>query len=86
MDLLQSPENIAAQMKERGMKADYVFFFAYIQPKPKEGEGIWSSVDELVRINSKFYRSCINLYKKEIKRGKQRKKNFFVVDNWLNCI
>lgn len=33
------------------MKAHYVFFFAYIQPKPKEGEGIWSAVDELVKIN-----------------------------------
>ena len=54
MDLLQSPDMLAAQMTERGMKADYVFFFAYIQPKPKEGEGIWSAVDELVKINSNY--------------------------------
>lgn len=56
MDLLQSPETLAAQMTERGMKADYAFFFAYIQPKPKEGGDIWSAADELVRINSKCSR------------------------------
>lgn len=56
MDLLQSPETLAAQMTERGMKAEYVFFFAYIQPKQKEGGGIWSAADDLVKINSKLSR------------------------------
>lgn len=54
MDLLQSPEKIAEQMHERGMKADHAFFFAYIQPKPKEGGSIWSAVDELVKVNSMY--------------------------------
>lgn len=54
MDLLQSPEKIAEQIHKRGMKADYTFFFAYIQPKPKEGESIWSAVDELVKVNSTY--------------------------------
>lgn len=40
MELLQSPETLAAQIKERGMKVDYAFFFAYIQPKPEEGKAI----------------------------------------------
>lgn len=52
MDLLQPPEKIAAQMKERGIKADYAFFFAYIQPTPPEGGSLWSAVDELVKVNS----------------------------------
>lgn len=55
MDLLQPPEAVAAQMTERGMNADYVFFFAYIQPKPKEGGDIWSAANEMVEINSKLY-------------------------------
>jgi len=52
MDLLQAPEKIAEKMHERGVKADCAFFFAYIQPKPKEGESIWSAVNELVNVNS----------------------------------
>ena len=52
MNLLQSPDMLAAQMTECGMKADYVFFFAYIRPEPKDGEGIWSAVDEMMKINS----------------------------------
>lgn len=53
VDLLQSPEMIAAQLVDRGVHADYVFFFAYIQPTPREGEGIWSAADEMVTVNSK---------------------------------
>ena len=53
VDLLQSPEKVAGQLAERGVQGDYVFFFAYIQPTPKEGEGIWSAADELARVNSK---------------------------------
>lgn len=53
MDLLQPPEKLAVQMKERGMHADHVFFFAYIQTKPKDGGSIWSAADELVKVNSK---------------------------------
>lgn len=52
VDLLQSPEKVAAQLAERGVRGDYVFFFAYIQPAPKEGEGIWSAAEELVTVNS----------------------------------
>lgn len=52
MDLLQSPEKISAQMNDRGLEADHVFFFAYIQPAPEEGHGIWDNVDQLVKVNS----------------------------------
>ena len=53
MDMLQPPEQIADQMKKKGIHGDYVFFFAYVQPTPPEGGSIWSAVDELVTINSK---------------------------------
>lgn len=54
MDLLSEPGDIARQLKERSIKADYVFFFAYVQPKPKEGGSIWSAAEELVKVNSKY--------------------------------
>lgn len=54
MDLLSEPSDIARQLKEKSVKADYVFFFAYLQPKPKEGGSIWSAAEELVKVNSKY--------------------------------
>ncbi|KAJ5612959.1 hypothetical protein N7510_006153 [Penicillium lagena] len=51
VDLLQPPEQVAAQLAERNIRADYVFFFAYIQPVPRDGGGIWSAEDEMVRLN-----------------------------------
>ncbi|KAJ5378624.1 hypothetical protein N7509_011743 [Penicillium cosmopolitanum] len=46
-----SPDILAKQMRERGISAEYVFFFAYIQPKPKDGGNIWSAAEDLVTIN-----------------------------------
>ncbi|KAI7524970.1 hypothetical protein KC331_g17809, partial [Hortaea werneckii] len=46
-----SPEQIARQLKEGDIKADYVFFFAYIQPSPAPGRSIWSAAEELVKVN-----------------------------------
>ncbi|KAI5210647.1 hypothetical protein E4T39_00223 [Aureobasidium subglaciale] len=50
-DFLSSPEEIASILQQNGVKGDYAFFFAYIQPAPKEGQGIWGNVEELVSIN-----------------------------------
>lgn len=44
IDFLKEPEEIAAVLKEKGVKADYVFFYSYVQAKPKEGGGLWSDV------------------------------------------
>lgn len=52
IDLLQKPEDIASELSGRGINPDYAFFFAYHQPTPKEGGGIWSAADELVAVNS----------------------------------
>ena len=51
LDFLKDPQEIAETLKAKNVKADYVFFFSYIQPPPKEGGGIWSDADELVRVN-----------------------------------
>lgn len=64
MDFLKSPETLAAQMKEKGIKSDYVFFFSYIQPAAKEGGDLWSAAEELVKINSKLFRESDCLSKK----------------------
>lgn len=37
--------------------SDHIFFFAYLQPPPKEGGGIWSAADELTAVNSKLNRT-----------------------------
>ncbi|KAK2865044.1 hypothetical protein FQN49_003960 [Arthroderma sp. PD_2] len=53
LDFLNStPLELANAMKEQGVKADYVFFFSYIQSEPKDGGGIWSASEELVRVNT----------------------------------
>jgi hypothetical protein len=54
LDLLQDAASIAQQLKDKGINADYVFFFAYIQPTPKKGKSIWSAAEDLVKVNSNF--------------------------------
>ncbi|KAF2749379.1 NAD dependent epimerase/dehydratase family protein-like protein [Sporormia fimetaria CBS 119925] len=51
LDFLKSKEEIAQVLKEKGVKADYVFFYSYVQVKPKEGQGLWSDADEMCRVN-----------------------------------
>ncbi|CAD0113200.1 unnamed protein product [Aureobasidium uvarum] len=50
-DFLSSPEAIASVLKDNNVKADYAFFFAYIQPAPKQGQSIWANVQDLVSVN-----------------------------------
>jgi hypothetical protein len=62
VDFLQKPEEIGAVLKDKGVKADYVFFYSYMQPEPKAGGGIWSAAEEMCRVNGKFYTCyCIAL-------------------------
>ncbi|KAH7083414.1 NAD dependent epimerase/dehydratase family protein-like protein [Paraphoma chrysanthemicola] len=51
LDFLKDPEEIAKVLKEKGVKADYVFFYSYVQAKPKEGGGLWSDAEEMCRVN-----------------------------------
>ncbi|KAI9710371.1 MAG: hypothetical protein M1820_002866 [Bogoriella megaspora] len=53
LDFLKDPKDIAVGLTNAGINhVDHVFFYSYIQPPPKEGAGLWSDVDELVRVNS----------------------------------
>ncbi|KAH8700418.1 hypothetical protein BGW36DRAFT_316283 [Talaromyces proteolyticus] len=54
LDFMDPPEKIAEQLRQDEVKADYIFFFAYIQPPPKEGGNIWSAVEDLVRVNKQL--------------------------------
>jgi hypothetical protein len=51
LDFLQDPDSIAKVLKDKGVKADYVFFYSYIQTKPKDGGGLWSDSEEMCRVN-----------------------------------
>jgi hypothetical protein len=52
LDFLNNgPEQIAAEMSAKGIKADVLFFYAYLQPPAKEGEGIWQNAQALVDVN-----------------------------------
>lgn len=52
-DFLSKPEEIAQQLKEKNVTADYVFFYSYAQPKPAPGAPAWSNAQELVDVNCK---------------------------------
>lgn len=51
LDFLKDPEEIAKVLRERNVKADYVFFYSYVQVKPKEGGGLWSDAEEMCKVN-----------------------------------
>lgn len=48
-DFLSPPEEIAKQLKEKGVTADAVFFYSYAQPPPKGAA--WSNAQELCDVN-----------------------------------
>ncbi|GIZ48325.1 hypothetical protein CKM354_001139100 [Cercospora kikuchii] len=62
-DFLSSPEDIAKQLQEKGVTADYVFFYSYAQPTPKEGAPVWSNAEELVEINASLLRNFLGALK-----------------------
>ncbi|PGG98789.1 hypothetical protein AJ80_09473 [Polytolypa hystricis UAMH7299] len=49
--LNSSPEEIAKALKEHGVKADYIFFFSYVQAAPKDGATLWSDAEEMTKVN-----------------------------------
>lgn len=51
LDFLSKPEDIAKQLQDKGVQADYVFFYSYAQPKPEEGKPAWSNAQELSDVN-----------------------------------
>lgn len=59
LDFLKDPEEIAQTLKDKAVKADYVFFYSYVQAKPKEGGGLWSDAEEMCRVNGKLLLACL---------------------------
>ncbi|KAF2449346.1 NAD dependent epimerase/dehydratase family protein-like protein [Karstenula rhodostoma CBS 690.94] len=51
LDFLKDKEEIAKVLTEKGVTADYIFFYSYVQVKPKEGSGLWSNAEEMCRVN-----------------------------------
>ena len=52
LDFLEEPADIARTLKEHEVKADYVFFYSYIQVEPKEGQGLWTNAEEMAKVNT----------------------------------
>ncbi|KAF2690074.1 NAD dependent epimerase/dehydratase family protein-like protein [Lentithecium fluviatile CBS 122367] len=50
-DFLKGSGEIARCLQERGVRADYVFFYSYVQVKPKKGGGLWSDAEEMCKVN-----------------------------------
>ncbi|PGH32246.1 hypothetical protein GX50_04977 [[Emmonsia] crescens] len=52
LDFLEtSPEDLAKTMVEKGVKADYIFFYSYIQVPPKSDGSMWSDAQEMCNVN-----------------------------------
>lgn len=50
VDFLEEPTKIASVLNS--IRADYIFFYSYLQPKPPAGSAVWSNADELVKVNT----------------------------------
>jgi hypothetical protein len=52
VDFLGEPQKIADAMREKGVTADVVFFYSYMQPKTTiQGAHPWANAQELADIN-----------------------------------
>jgi hypothetical protein len=59
-DFLSKPEDIAQALKGKIKSVDTVFFYSYLQPKPKPGSGAWSNAQELVDVNGALLDNFLN--------------------------
>jgi aspartate-semialdehyde dehydrogenase len=50
LDFLSGVESIAAKVKEKNIRADYIFFFAYKEASDESGE-LWAGQDQMVKEN-----------------------------------
>ncbi|KAL2362490.1 hypothetical protein RJZ56_004623 [Blastomyces dermatitidis] len=61
--LKSSPGDLAKAMVEKGVKADYVFFYSYIQVPPKTEGSIWSDAQEMCNVNGALLSNFIQALK-----------------------
>lgn len=59
-DFLKDPKEIADVLSKEGVKADYVFFYSYVQVPPKPGGGLWSDAEEMCRVNKALLENFLN--------------------------
>ncbi|EWZ28566.1 NAD dependent epimerase/dehydratase family protein-like protein [Fusarium oxysporum Fo47] len=52
LDFLDEPDVIAKTLLDKSVKADYIFFFSYIQVKAEPGASIWANAEGLLRVNT----------------------------------
>ncbi|KAL0254862.1 hypothetical protein SLS55_009386 [Diplodia seriata] len=60
MDFLKSPDFIAKLLKSHRVRADYVFFYSYIQVPPKDGQGLWSNAEEMAIVNTELFSNFLS--------------------------
>jgi hypothetical protein len=51
LDFFTKPEEMGKVLKDNGVKGDYIFYFAYTQPKQAEGQVQWSNAQEISDAN-----------------------------------
>src|ERR1700754_4954686 len=58
-DLQAEPEAIAKLLTAAHLKVDYIFFYAYLQPRPPPGARAWSNQQELLDVNQALLRNFL---------------------------
>lgn len=58
-DLQAEPKTIAKLLQDAHVTADYIFFYAYLQPRPPPGAPAWSNHQELLEVNSALLRNFL---------------------------
>lgn len=52
VDFLDStPKEIAKVFKDKGVSADYIYFASYVQAPPLPGQGLWTDIDAMTKLN-----------------------------------
>ena len=59
VDFNGCPEDVAQALGVVQEADPYVFFYAYMQPKTEEHEGVWRNVDKLVEVNGRLFSSFL---------------------------
>ena len=58
-DLQAKPEAIAKLLQKANVRVDYIFFYAYLQPRPPPGARAWSNQQELLEVNAALLRNFL---------------------------
>lgn len=80
VDFLEAPEAIANVLKAKGVNADAVFFYSYLQPRTeKKGAHPWANAQELSDVNCE----CPCLFASFVARSDQVLQRLCLVTSWM---